>query len=184
MWQTLVTAGGLIFWSVFLLWFLGVVALVENDANGFAFLVIVAFLVALILFTDAPVLDWSLRHWVTLIIGLLVYVGLGVAYASMKWIGVLSKSRAEYDVQEQGLRADHVADKQWSSRSFRDYAAYRGYPPLASNYRIKLTRWMAYWPFSLAWLIVRYPWYGFRWIVDQMSTLFTRMAQNKFSDIK
>lgn len=186
MMQTVVTFGGLVFWIIVFAVFLLEVAAVEHGRRATAGVMLAAAFVLLILLTDFNFRFDSAKSWLFLIIFLAVYTVLGVAYAIFKWRQRLNVRYAEYKSREEKMRVDHLADSSYKNRTFKEYAQYQGFPPQAADRenRNQIAAWIAYWPFSLSWTVLRYPWRFFTYLADRLVTMFRRMAEKTFSDVR
>lgn len=186
MWQQIVTAGGIMFWLIIAVVFVLSVAAVENERGALAGLVLVIAFAVLILFTDAQIISWSVRHVVLIVLGVIAYAAIGVGYAYLKWKALLRASRAEFDKNEATLRqnyADETATKT-NKKPFNEWLKAQGFPPDATANRARIATWMGYWWASLAWTVLRYPWRFCTWATDKLVNTFRRMASDKFSDVK
>lgn len=148
---TALVAGGWIFWSIVAaVVIIDVLLLSSDDDASIGAVVLTTIATAcLFLFTDAFV-GISVA---TLILSLLCYVIVGVAWSMFKWYRFLVEQKA----------------------SGRTSA------PAASQFKSRILGWMVLWPFSFTWWVLSMPRRMFSWIYDQLSTLYDRIAQRVFS---
>jgi hypothetical protein len=123
-----------------------------------------------VLFTDA--FD-GVRLWAFAALAAL-YLAAGAGWAIWKWYGFVrgryAKERASYD----GSAA--INERQ----TWEDYA--KRNRPKAADYKARLTTWMALWPLSALWDLLRWPRRAFVWMYERLSSLFDRISQRVFSE--
>lgn len=156
-------ASGLIFWIA-----IGVAALVialplRNDTPSGAVLLFIVAIVATILFTDiaARVSLWAL------VLLLPIYILIGVGWALFKWRGFVLERKAEVKAKWGAGPKDKALDV---------VMALPGSRPTAADNKDKITGWMALWPWSMSWVVLKFPWRVIVWTYERISTVFERAS--------
>jgi len=160
---------------------------VNRESFGKATLCLLGFFGALTLFGDFNVIHWLAHNGTTFLIGLGVYLAVGVLWSFAKWFFFVRRLRDEYldrrraFLDQNGVSGDVIPDglkARWTQEINQSWQQRRQttYPPRARDYKGKITAWMTYWPWSLVVTMIDDP------IRKLFSALF-RMVQGAFQGI-
>lgn len=143
-------AGGIILPVVAIIF---LIAFLDNEKPFFAFISLAVLIAALQFFTDIKPVD-IVRHSPEILIG---YFALGVAWAVVKWVFFLYKTRSRYAEFRSTWLASHPTydpgDLQRDARRTFGFAI----PPRPDQHKARIVTWMIYWPFSLLWTMIDQP---------------------------
>lgn len=180
----LISFGGVIHWALIAVFFLVITQIVAEEESVMAPLWLVVILGALTYaFTDAKIPEVT---WVEVLVTPLSYLFTGVMWAMLKWtilvrkISIYSQTTdftyepANYEVGrvsqeelERRNRLEMIYDKFCPNdlHSYHDFSL----PPEASQFRTRITSWMAFWPVSI---LVTMLWF----VPDLFSKLFNTLS--------
>lgn len=100
-----------------------------------------------------------------LVVGLGLYLLLGVAWSFKKWI--------DY-VIEQKRHASELYDRTDKKKTFEEFSTQ--YKPEAVNNKQRIITCMTVWPLSFSWWVLTYPRHFFVWAYNRLSTVFDRVT--------
>lgn len=143
----------------------------ENDSFGGATAVFLGTFVLMTVFGGSDFVNFILTGW-NFVLVLLAYLVLGVIWGFIKWLLFVTKRLDEYKdlkmewLEEQGVAETTVPDhlkEEWlsyvkknfqqSKYRYRDDFKISDIQPKASQYKLQIINWMAYWPWSLVWTL-------------------------------
>lgn len=190
-----VFAGALAFgsiwvWVLLLLAGISITVLVESDAGLWATIALLGTLATLNFYFHMPILDGVKQHPVQLLKWVIAYIVLGAGWGVVKWFLYVRKCLRRYcqvrDEQLAILGKKSIADVDRLT-DFRSHLGWRGVsaePPLASAHKQDLTRWMAYWPFSIVGTIlndfIRRIWHN---IYEHLAKTYDRISVYVFRGV-
>lgn len=165
--------------DIFALWTLGFyillvifclieAALVEHEHEGFATLLMIAFLVGLEKLSHVPVVQTIKQHWLTAIGLIACYLLIGVGWSLVRWYMFCYKQKTE-------LLDPH---NEWNKKNLSSR-------PLPREHKSRIMGWMSYWPFSMVWtffddVIAEF----FNWAFEQCENRFDKISEKIFSGVK
>lgn len=204
--------GTIWFWGLDLLLFGILIALTENDHDGWAFLAVAVFVGTLQwigsinIFAD----PWSLAMWIG------VYAVVGVAYSFIKWISLLYQKKDQLLVVKKGwckLWNDSNSSPQFGVddaippgtdewENFKGYVSRSHYHPNPktywadgpktaedlfpdwAEYKGKLVKWIIWWPMSAFWTLLSDPIARFaNWVVLRFRNVYKAIATRIFKNV-
>lgn len=163
MWYEIFTITGMLFWIVSAVVLLALAGLVSNDRIGLAGTIVAAYLLVLVGFTDANVVERVTNNPMMLVYGIAGYVAAGSIWSVIKWFLFLLNVRDFYEkarsiyMEKRNLKEIVAEDEK---KRFIDYlkqqaSCYskvrqvRSFPPRASDHRGMIIVVMMFWPFSM-----------------------------------
>lgn len=170
----LITFGGFVFWTlvafalILVLWVIS--SQRSKDKLGASLLIVGLFSALLYAFSDFPELDPKRA-----LLGVAIYVAIGLAYASARWFFFLRSVR------------DFVLSNKMimSSRDLRSKLAFNyevhAFPPTASDNSSRLWFWSVFWPLDLVERTVAGP-VGF--IYDRFVLVFSSISRAMFKGVE
>lgn len=156
-------ASGLFFWIAVFLAFLFVSwPLGKDNAPGALFAAAIV-IIGFVMLTDVI---YRVSGW-ALVFALPIYVLIGVGWALFKWRGFVLEAKASVRARWEAGPKDKTLDQAM---------ALDGARPTAAREKERITAWMALWPWSMSWVVLRFPWRSIVWIYDRISTVFERWS--------
>src|SRR4051812_37866594 len=148
--------GGALFWLLVVVLFVACEVSTVNETHwGWLWLLI--FGVVLTWGFHSNPFAWMLNNVGTTMIYSGIYLAIGVVWGFAKWYFHIKNAHDNIMDKEKALRDDYIA-KQASTTpfngTFTDYLTGRGYIPLASQNKEKISVWMFWWPFSVFWTML------------------------------
>lgn len=184
---TLLMFGGLGFWLVTVAVFLAIVALVENEKEFFAGLLLIGTVAAMYFCGNSGMLTWVKDHPQQLLWYALGYIGIACGWGILKWTLFVHGQNDKYeDAKAQFLKDNDATEltqelkEKWTEHAKEGRYSKRGsygvdfkfaYPaPEARDHKSRIVAWMTYWPWSAFWTILNDP------IRKLMRFLYNRIA--------
>lgn len=158
-------ASGVLFWGLLSALFLLIAWPLSKDEQIFGLVLAIIFALGVILFTDAPARVSP--FWLAMLIPL--YLSIGIAWALHKWRGYLLERKAE-------IKAE-LATRANAYPGMTDERVMAERRPSASRNKERITGWIALWPWSMSWVVLKFPWRVVVWTYDQMANIFERMSE-------
>jgi hypothetical protein len=168
-WHEIFLVGSLWFWLLLAVEMLLLIVLLEWDRGLLATLSLAGTLLALQFLGDVNIYGYVIEHPFTLAAGVLAYFALGTLWAVGKWWFYVREQRACYDelrsayVRVHGVEAAdgmpaHLQEE-WSRCIEAARKNYRPLDvhPLAARHKRQIVAWMAYWPWSATWTLLKDP---------------------------
>jgi hypothetical protein len=167
------TVSGWTFWIVLSLVFLINAFALRDEDNALGAVTFGCLALAgAILLTDA-FKGWS---WFWLLIVVIGYPVVGVAWAGLKWRAFILRRKAE---AKAAYNAAPPTDKPFEEWAANTSAHQR---PTAAKEADQIAAWIGLWPWSMIWVGFQYPWRGIVWLAKYVSTSFERWAENLWKD--
>lgn len=160
----LLVFGSMAFWVFTIVGVLIMTILVNTEKLGAATWALAIGLGAL-QFMGCPVWQTIYAHPQVAGMWALIYVGVGVLWAFVKWFLFVNNERAKYD----DLKAEYLSSRGWTSfqtatpedkSKWRDYLRHREIQvPDPKNFENKdrICGWIGYWPLSMAFTLINDP---------------------------
>lgn len=158
-------ASGLFFWLALFAGFLLVSWPLGKDKPAAGVIVAAVVVIAFVLLTDVV---YRVGIW-TLLFVLPLYILIGVGWALFKWRGYVLAQKAEIKT----ILANRQPS-QWPGMT--DQAVMEKHRPTAADNKERITGWMALWPWSMSWVVLRFPWRAIVWTYERISTVFERWS--------
>jgi hypothetical protein len=173
------TVSGVAFW-VWLLFAFALVAGWLGKDNQFVALTIAGIaLIVTLLFTDA--FRGASIFWLAVLTPL--YMLIGVAWAIYKWRGVILSQLAQAKAAYAKYLSEAKPVGAALNKSFADWTAHGAYRrPTAYDNAERITGWIALWPWSMSWVVLRFPWRLVVWTWEHLSTFFERMSAKLWAE--
>jgi hypothetical protein len=159
-----------------------------KDSGVGATITLAAFTAVFFFWGDPTVFEWMKANPVDLLIFIGSYIAAGGVWGFIKWYFFLKEAAREYQekrrswLQNKGItKADLgtvVPEKlrsEWSKQH-----AYNLARPKASERKSDIIMWMAYWPWSLLWTLIRDP---FRHLYNFCAAKMEKMSQKVFKNV-
>jgi hypothetical protein len=181
----LIGLGALGFWGVMLLLVAAIflVYSAENDAGFLGTMIVLGTAVSAQFLFDVPVWQTIVNEPLTLVLGLVLYMLVGVAYTCVwAWPDFIRGNGLRiantYNSWVAGIkRLKNDENKDTTFGAFLKSSDYREYT--AARNKSRLGTWVFLWPFSLAWVLARRPAIAL-WDItyDFMGKTFDRIGKN------
>ncbi len=161
--------GGLWFWLLLAAETILLLVLLEWRKGTLATLTFLVTLLLLQSLGDVNLFGYAIAHPWTVVVGAVVYFVLGTGWAVVKWWFYVRKQRAWYDELRAAFLRLHGLDPrsalpeelQATWQRCLERARKSGRPlevrPLAARHKAYIVHWMAYWPWSLTWTLLKDP---------------------------
>lgn len=163
-------ASGLFFWIAILVAFLFVSWPLGYDNSAGGVIAAAVVIIAFVLLTDVV---YRVGVW-TLVFLLPVYFLTGVGWALYKWRGYVLQKKAD-------ARAEFMS--RLREEDFPTWlAANPGRRPTATANKERITGWIALWPWSMSWLVLRFPCRFAAWLYERISTVFERWSAKLWAE--
>jgi hypothetical protein len=185
------------FWLLLLGETILLVLLLEYDQGAIATLAFVATLLLLQFLGDVDIFGYGIRHPWTVALGAAAYLVVGTGWAIAKWWFYVRERRAWYEelraafVQVHGLERQSPLPEDLQPCWQRCLVAARRHgqrmeaPPLAAQHKPRILWWMSYWPWSLAWTMLKDPVRkAFLSIYHQIADYLQEIADKAFRDVQ
>ena len=182
---------GLAFWPAIFFWALVFVLFVESSVfdQGIAAGVTLAVALIAAYYLGFWSVDIVVAHHTAFLWLLAFYIPLGMIVATVKWwfytTGVASNV-AKY-LADQARRFKNAPDFDQQMRQVRDHLSlyFEDLPPAVSNHKADLTRWMAWWPFTIIGslfddILRRF----FTALYNAMANVWQRISNHAFRDVQ
>lgn len=189
--------GSFWFWALTVGALITIACAVEYERPGFATLTLLATFAALGFFGDVNVLHFATHNPIASIVAVLGYVAVGALWALFKWKGYLAKSVESFEDRKR----DWLNNSRYRRNSnvvisedepavipnelkaeWHQYAL--SLIPTFRNNKARLTTWMAYWPTSVIWYLLR-DWVLkiFESVLGRLKGVFVGMRNRAYADI-
>jgi hypothetical protein len=182
----LLVFGSLWFWVALAIPALLLIAFVENEKAGRAFLTVLLTMGVLTLFSDVNPFAWVAAHPLKTVIGVIAYVGIGVVWSFGKWMLFVLRIRDKYEALRAKFVATHGPITETNKALLRACVG-KNDPrllakPGAARNRGRIIFWMAYWPFSATWTIINDPITRFyRFAFNRLASSFQGVSDRMFA---
>lgn len=151
---SLITFGGMAFWSLLAIYFLFITYVVNKEDSAFAPAFWSAIGVgAVVAFTDVSLPDFTLTN---ILIGITTYFSVGVVWAFGKWVYLVIQIRnfardfKEGKVETNRYNEDDSLEVRAGKEFDPNDAVYQlSLPPKAKQFHTRITTWITYWPASM-----------------------------------
>lgn len=156
-WALFIAASSLLFWAL------------EYENIGAATFVFLVTLFLMTAFGGSEILNFLLTGW-NFVLVIASYLLMGVLWGFVKWWLFVTQKLTNYEdvkiqwLEERDIKGKTVPDNfktQWENYLLKT-SQFTGYKngkqvlkiqPVASEYKLKIVNWMAYWPWSLIWTL-------------------------------
>jgi hypothetical protein len=185
MWP-IMSAGGTLFWILTAIVAFGMIVMIdEHHRNGYRALrtsvsFTLAYLAALIVFSDIGIIGWIYRNPLTLLYYIGIYGAIGAIYSAAKWILFSNDEMRKLAAKKDNLIARFKALPP-SDKTFDVWMVAEGYVPKPGDYTGIISMWVAYWPVSMLWSVFHD--FAFRlvdFIVRKMGGIYTSITMWAF----
>jgi hypothetical protein len=157
--------GSWLFWALVLVYIVGLFVLVENNCGWGSTLLTIGLLAAFQFLFKVEVFDTILTHPYLAVFSFIGYFAVGTGWSVWKWyLFAMERVKRYFDIKttwlrNQGADPDNPPDgieEKWVKHLKEDYpsgreAAMLTEPPLVSEHKTDIIRWITYWPISFAW---------------------------------
>lgn len=192
LWQ-LFAFGTLWFWVLPLIAVVSVAWCLELENNSGAIFTFVAFLIAIVLFTDVPIGVWLNEHSFMALTGIAVYFAGITAWMYVKWEFYTSKKMRKYKelkndfYKDNDLKLGPIPSKlesEWKREV--EYAfGHKSLPLRAREHKAALMAWGINWPISLVWTMINDPIVQFaKTVYYHLSTYFDERSKAKYEKVE
>ena len=197
------------FWLFGVAIFCLLVGLTENERDGWAAISFIVFVTGVSYFNS---IQFNLSVW-DIVLYFVYYLALGCGWSFLKWVSFLYKSRDTLTKLKTNFlntfvntsRNDEQITKISDDRfhEFAKYLSEQGYAsdgssmygptiqsrddliPNVANYKGKISRWIAYWPFSAFWTILNDPIRRIaEWLYSVLQGFYRNIANRVFKDFQ
>jgi len=193
--ETLFALGTFWFWLLFLIDFVVITALVENEEGAWATIVAIGSIVGLNYLWKLPIIATIKTNPGHVALLVLSYFVIGAAWSFVKWYFFLHKANGRYldykakflerknvsvlDGQLAAILMDELAEN--NNRYLDAELRISAEPPVARKHKARLTRWATYWPFSMVGFalndVVRKTW---TYIYEMLQGAYQRVSNHVF----
>lgn len=185
MWTILLTVDMIFFWV--LLSIVGIICIIttEKEEPFFTFVFVMGTLVGMALFTNVNPFTWIFHNLDRLLIYFAAYVLAGILYGCIKWVTYCYDEAKAFRVREPGAKQSWLS---WHSDTKQSYPEYLqstyGVPPSPIKNYWRIITWMAYWPFSGLWTLIRFPAeYIWDFAYEMMASAYAAVSRGIFNHI-
>lgn len=210
----LFTFGGYLWWALVITASLWIIRSLLEEKGARAGMTIVGFLLLWQFFGDLQLQNFdfsSFSFWnaVGIIAG---YIGVGVTWGVIKWGLFVGEKKDLYEdlkktwLSSKGISGNQVPEN--LKEAFRSYLCatvgwYSHYSiynketkeaehirmpvvkPIANNNKAKIIRWMAYWPWSMAWAMLDDVWHKvFKWAQARVADIMDGITNWRFKGVE
>lgn len=165
------------------IWFVLLVAVSDNPHPVVPSLILVLGLMALQFFTNLAPLTWAWNHVGQVIAGAGIYLVVGALYSIMKFYFVVKRAMKENGEAIRGMwnGFDDKHKQEWGD--FAKFAVSRtGVSPAQMKGRI--SNWIAFWPFSLAFFILEHPVVAtLEFIYERLTNIYAAVARSVWNRV-
>lgn len=156
--HSMLEAGGIIFWGAIAVVILFDFLAVAVDGDQF-YTVSFVLTPAMIVYTIFRFPGNLLDQLTLLIICAVGYLILGIVWSFKKWRDLVKRHRLE-------ARKDYGETYQSKIK-----------PPKAADYSVRITGWIALWPWSFMWWVMTWPRHAAIWAYNQLSAQFDAISE-------
>ena len=178
------SASGLLLWAFILLVLIAEVWATEKENLWASSVIAIVALVALVLFSDIPLLAWVLDNKLLLAAAVPAYFVAGTGWAIWKWRGLVAGAVERFEELKSQLRStwngNYVSADGSIRKPWEEFLREKGYPPVASGNKERITSWIAFWPPSVLWWLLTYPRRAAVAIYRRLATMLDRQAASAF----
>jgi len=168
---------GWLFWLVLIIAFIIATVFVENDSSDSPVLgPTITFIIFLVIcylsnrsLSEAYVISWS-RNPGPLLVGILIYVGVGIAWSFVKWLFLLIDYKNDVSKQKYTYPSNHYHESAYKILLI----------PKASDNKSAIIAWMVYWPCSVFWTCLNKPFVA---IYNVLASSYDRLAKYILGDL-
>lgn len=173
---------GWLFWIVVFAILVAETAATESDDLFASTAILLTGAVIITLFSDADPFGFVRANPVLTTLAVPVYFIAGAFWALWKWHRVIAASVEAFTKNKAALVKEHQENKAWNDSPFEEYVRrFKGYPPSAADSKERITTWIAFWPFSLFWALMKFPREIATYIYRRIVTVFERMSESAFA---
>jgi hypothetical protein len=181
LWE-LIAVGGILFWLLTAAAIILILWAVSDDDSVFKPLLFMAAYIAIVhFFGNAAWATLALANPGTVAIYIGIYFGVGILWSLFKWVFFVRGKSLEYsEAKKRFLTRKNVEDLTVVPEELRQnwketVDSHLLEQPTAARNKRKIISWMAYWPFSIVWTIIRDPW---EYIYDALASLFNAISKS------
>jgi hypothetical protein len=181
-----ITFGTVWGWIIFVVAFIIITALVENEKGFWAFLAIILTVVALCTPHFQSAVHFIVANPGKVVLMVLGYFVVGTVWGIIKWFLHVNRELERYNekkaewLQHYETVTPGVISTSEEALAFKNSIGGYGYqmPPQAREHKSDILLWMSYWPFSCLWTLINDP------IRKIFRTIYTHIATSlqKISD--
>ncbi len=161
----------------------------DKPRFGLSFFLLLLLAIGLVGFTDLGVWAWVKANPLSLVYGVLGFIGTGVLWTFPRWGFFFVPERAEdYARRRESLQAEYASwarDRsnpltyaEWLRRPGSGY----NFPPQALENKARITGWMAYWPLDLLYCVfhkmLKRIW---NYAYEKFSGIYNALANRQFA---
>lgn len=180
------------FWYIpFAVEALVLLVLIAMEMGGWATTTMLATIVVMHMFGFVNVFGTITSHYQTFLIGVPIYIAVGVIWSFVKWIVFVYNRKEEYERAkeayfERNPNHEHCDWVEYVKNSRQNNYALNNItkPPQASQYKSKITTWMFYWPWSmLSTLFSDFIRRLYTFIYSRIKEVYQKISDKIYSDI-
>lgn len=147
----------------------------------------IIYLIGLYYNSSFSVFEWLSTHWIHILVGLVSYLFIGLCWSYFKWYRFVTNTSDLYLKHREAYTKsaiDNTIDVSRVTREF--YSKYQiSLPIKVSDYRYKILSWMAAWPFTLTFSLLRDPIdYIYRKFYEFSQRIYNKIIDNAFDSVK
>ncbi len=192
MFEVFLLVGGIWFWVLSLLFTIAIIKLLNSEEYGIITVVtVVAGVVYYLTGRGGEVVSYYMKDPVAFLTHVGLYLAIGIVYSTFKWFLFIREKKNTYiedkkvfmERESNKDKEESVLKEEWK-KSFGDFKRFTMYLTPSCN-KSKIGYWIAYWPWSLLWLVLCDFISGLTsFIVRKLGFIYSSISKGQFSDIE
>lgn len=144
------------FWIVMVVPLIFTIILVDAEIYGWTLIVLGLWVAFTQAFTNVDIWAWIVNNPWSIFWGVIGYFVCGTLWGVGKWTMYCHDQLEVWE--EKKTRAQDSWKNSGTSKSWKDYVReFYSYPPSPLEYKVEISGWMTFWPFSMIWFLLNRP---------------------------